>query len=189
MTIILFHGLGSSVKGLYYIYDGKLYNKNDFIKLLEKITNLPEDVVSYIYTFVKNDIKFNLSFYKTLFTKYIYDFSNNYVNNNLVTIDSDGIIYFELGIDVGRHTFIINYNLNFVDNQTIYNINILPIINYDQDTIYLLYERLITTSSLPPYYQQPNGYFIIQDYIGDMVANKYVRIDISSGIIYFNDYI
>ena len=33
MTIILFHGLGSSKKLLNYIYDGKTYNKNDFIKL------------------------------------------------------------------------------------------------------------------------------------------------------------
>jgi predicted esterase len=36
MTIILFHGLGSSKKLLNYIYDGKTYNKNDFIKQLEK---------------------------------------------------------------------------------------------------------------------------------------------------------
>jgi hypothetical protein len=49
--------------------------KNEF-KLLEKIRALPEALVLYIYTFVKNDIKFNLSFYKTLFTKYIYDYSN-----------------------------------------------------------------------------------------------------------------
>ena len=119
----------------------------------------------------------------------IYDFSNNYVNNSLVSIDSNGIIYFELGIDVGRHTFIINYNLNFVDNQSIYNINVLPIVNYNPTTIYLLYERLMITPSLPPYYQQLNGYFIIKDYIGEIVSNKYVEIDISSGIIYFNDYI
>ena len=46
------------------------------IKLLEKIRDLPEDLISHIYTFVDNDIKFNLSFYKTLFTKYIYDYSN-----------------------------------------------------------------------------------------------------------------
>jgi predicted esterase len=37
MTIILFHGLGSSKKLLNYIYNGKKYNKNDFIKLLKKI--------------------------------------------------------------------------------------------------------------------------------------------------------
>ena len=47
------------------------------IKLLEKIRDLPEELVSHIYSFIKNDIKFNLSFYKTLFTKYIYDYSNS----------------------------------------------------------------------------------------------------------------
>jgi hypothetical protein len=46
------------------------------IKLLEKIRDLPEELCLHIYMFVKNDIKFNLSFYKTLFTKYIYDYSN-----------------------------------------------------------------------------------------------------------------
>jgi len=52
----------------------QLYKKE--IRLLEKIRDLPEDLVSHIYLFIKNDIKFNLSFYKTLFTKYIYDYSN-----------------------------------------------------------------------------------------------------------------
>ena len=37
MTIILFHGLGCSKKSINYIYNGKIYNKNNFIKLLEKI--------------------------------------------------------------------------------------------------------------------------------------------------------
>jgi hypothetical protein len=50
------------------------------IKLLTNITKkLPEEIVSYIYSFVNNDIKFNLSHYKSIFTKFIYDFHN--VNN------------------------------------------------------------------------------------------------------------
>lgn len=36
MTIIFFHGLGCSKKSINYIYNGKIYNKNNFIKLLEK---------------------------------------------------------------------------------------------------------------------------------------------------------
>jgi hypothetical protein len=40
MTIILFHGLGSSIKAFNYIYDGKKYNKNNFIQLLKKIDNV-----------------------------------------------------------------------------------------------------------------------------------------------------
>jgi hypothetical protein len=47
------------------------------IKILGKIRDLPEELVSHIYTFLDNDIKFNLSHYKTLFTKYIYDYSNS----------------------------------------------------------------------------------------------------------------
>jgi hypothetical protein len=40
MTIILFHGLGSSTNAINYIYDGKKYNKNNFIQLLKKIDNV-----------------------------------------------------------------------------------------------------------------------------------------------------
>ena len=38
MTIILFHGLGCSKKSINYIYNGKIYNKNNFIKLLHLCT-------------------------------------------------------------------------------------------------------------------------------------------------------
>jgi hypothetical protein len=49
--------------------------KNE-IKLLQNITKkLPEEIVTYIYSFVNNDIKFNLSHYKSVFTKFIYDFN------------------------------------------------------------------------------------------------------------------
>jgi hypothetical protein len=119
----------------------------------------------------------------------IYDYSNNYVNNNLVKIDSNGKIYFSAGINIGSYAFIINYNLNFVDNQLIYNINVLPTIKYIPNTIYLLYERLMVSMSQPPQYQQNiNGYFTIKDYNGDLVLNNYVNID-QSGVIYFNDLI
>ena len=37
MTIIFFYGLGSSKKVINYIYNGKIYNKNNFIKLSEKL--------------------------------------------------------------------------------------------------------------------------------------------------------
>jgi hypothetical protein len=60
----------------------KLVNKEKQLykrekKLLEKIRILlPEELVRYIYSFVNNDIKYDLSFYKRLFTKYIYDSKN-----------------------------------------------------------------------------------------------------------------
>jgi hypothetical protein len=119
----------------------------------------------------------------------IYDFSNNYVSNNLVNINLDGIIYFLPGIDVGQHSFIIDYNLNNVDSQTIYNINVLPILKYSPSNIYLLYDRQQIIYSFTPSYKQLNGYFIIQDYIGDLVFNNYINIDSISGIITFNGFI
>jgi len=69
------HNKNNKEKKRIRIKTEKKIRKNE-IKLLEKISALPEALVLYIYTFVKNDIKFNLSFYKTLFTKYIYDYSN-----------------------------------------------------------------------------------------------------------------
>jgi hypothetical protein len=55
------------------------------IKLLQNITKkLPEEIVTYIYSFVNNDIKFNLSHYKSVFTKFIYDF--NCINNTKIKL-------------------------------------------------------------------------------------------------------
>ena len=51
MTIIFFHGLGCSKKSINYIYNGKIYNKNNFIKLLEKIDTvyIPEIPYTNVY--------------------------------------------------------------------------------------------------------------------------------------------
>jgi hypothetical protein len=51
MTIILFHGLGSSKKQLNYVYDNNKYHKNDFINLLEKIDNvfIPNIPYTHVY--------------------------------------------------------------------------------------------------------------------------------------------
>ena len=51
MTIILFHGLGCSKKSINYFYNGKIYNKNNFIKLLEKIDTvyIPEIPYTNVY--------------------------------------------------------------------------------------------------------------------------------------------
>jgi len=111
------------------------------------------------------------------------------INNNNVFIDLSGIIYFTKGIDVGIHSFIINYNLNNISNQTIYTLNVLPTISYTVNTIYLLYQRNSIDYSQQPIYNQLYGIFTIKDYIGDLILNNYVTIDISSGIITFNDLI
>jgi hypothetical protein len=54
-------------------------------RLLQNITKkLPEEIVTYIYSFVNNDVKFNLSHYKSVFTKFIYDF--NHINNTKIKL-------------------------------------------------------------------------------------------------------
>jgi hypothetical protein len=102
------HNANKKHKKRAYIKEEKKSVKKE-IKLLEKIRNLPEDLVSYIYSFVKNDIKFNLSHYKKIFTKFIYDFNNNnktktnlsmifkdYVHYNYCTYDQTAIVLKEL---------------------------------------------------------------------------------------------
>uniref|UniRef100_A0A6C0KRI5 Uncharacterized protein n=1 Tax=viral metagenome TaxID=1070528 RepID=A0A6C0KRI5_9ZZZZ len=51
-------------------------------KLLERLKEfMPEEIIIMIYEFVDNNIKFNLSFYKQIFQKFIYNFNNNNSNN------------------------------------------------------------------------------------------------------------
>ena len=47
MTIIFFHGLGSSKKQLHYIYNDNKYIKNDFVKQLQKIDNVYIPMIPY----------------------------------------------------------------------------------------------------------------------------------------------
>ena len=56
MTIILFHGLGSSKKLLNYIYHDNKYHKNNFIKLLEKIDTvyIPKIPYTNVYYYSEN---------------------------------------------------------------------------------------------------------------------------------------
>jgi hypothetical protein len=48
MTIIFFHGLGSSKKVINFIYQNEKYNKNDFIKQLEKIDKVYIPEIPYV---------------------------------------------------------------------------------------------------------------------------------------------
>jgi len=57
MTIIFFHGLGSSSKTLKYIYDGKKYNKNNFIQLLKKLDNVYFVDIPYTNILYYSDMK------------------------------------------------------------------------------------------------------------------------------------
>lgn len=45
-------------------------------KILSKIANkLPEDIVKLLYSYVNNNIKFNLSHYKEIFSKFIFNYN------------------------------------------------------------------------------------------------------------------
>ena len=51
--------------------------KNE-IRLLNKIGNLPNELVDYIYLFLDNKIKYNLSYYFQLYKKYIINYNLNH---------------------------------------------------------------------------------------------------------------
>jgi hypothetical protein len=70
----------------------KLICKNEK-KLLANIEKyLPEDIVKLLYSYVNNNIKFNLSHYKEIFTKFIFDY--NTINKlSLGTINKLSLIF------------------------------------------------------------------------------------------------
>jgi len=87
------HNVNKINKKRAYIKEEKRLCRNE-IKLLQTITKfLPEEIVSHIYLFVNNDIKFNLSHYKKIFTKFIYNFNNNKIKKNLFIIFKDYVHY------------------------------------------------------------------------------------------------
>ena len=74
----------------------RIKNIKNEIQLLSKLQNIPQDIIPVLYSYVNNNIKFNLSYYKELFTKYIFDFNSSnklsitfsgYVNYNYCTYD------------------------------------------------------------------------------------------------------
>ena len=66
MTIILFHGLGSSKKALNYIYHDEKYNFNNFIKLLEKIDTVFVPEISHTNVYYYSENKIIKSMYKPI---------------------------------------------------------------------------------------------------------------------------
>lgn len=76
------------MKGLYYIYDGKLYNKNDFIKLLEKIDTIFIPEIPYTNIYYYSDNKIIKSMYKPIDNINYNDLSlDKYITNLYNTID------------------------------------------------------------------------------------------------------
>jgi len=116
----------------------------------------------------------------------IFDISNNYIINNNVYINSQtGQINFTYNINVGIHYFLISYTLNNASNTIIYELIINPSLYYSSLTSNFLYDRPNIEYSNIPIYQQLNGTFTINDYVGNLVYNNQVFIS-NSGIIIFN---
>jgi hypothetical protein len=69
----------------------QIINRKNKLLIIKKETNLlvnikrilPEEIVDHIYSFVSNDIKLNVSHYKTILFKYIFDFN---INKNKIPI-------------------------------------------------------------------------------------------------------
>ena len=121
---------------------------------------------------------------------FIYDFSNNAVQQNAVTINNNtGLITFTNFINVGIYVLNIQYKLSTVSNYFKYYLNVFPIINYYPNPESILYNRENITNSNQPIVKQPGGNFYLYDTSGyKLVRSNMVYID-TSGIIYFANYI
>jgi hypothetical protein len=120
----------------------------------------------------------------------IYDFSGNYkiASNSLVFIDTNGMIYFNPGINAGIYYLNVVYTLNYVSNNFIYYLYIIPTLYYADNNKILLYDRSFITYSTSPAFVS-GGYYTINDIFGSLVTQGLVLIDINTGIIQFNPYI
>lgn len=70
------HKKNKKNKKLIEKHEKKLLEKNEK-KLLIKLNELPQDVIKLLYSYVNNNIKYNLSFYKEIFHKFICPPSEN----------------------------------------------------------------------------------------------------------------
>jgi photosystem II stability/assembly factor-like uncharacterized protein len=105
-------------------------------------------------------------------------------NNKYIDISS-GEIYFYNNLNVGKYIYNIYYTLNYSTGQTIYNLNVLPTFYYTINGITIIYKTI--SASIQPYVNQKYGMFTLQDISGTLVTNNLVKIDISSGIVSFNN--
>ena len=109
------------------------------------------------------------------------------ISNDLILINPiNGIINFKAGINVGIYDLNIIYTLNNISNNFIYQLNILPKLNYNDNNKNILYERNVIINTDIPYYYQQGGIFTIIDNLGSLVNNNQVTINAINGIISFN---
>jgi hypothetical protein len=87
MTIILFHGLGSSKKLMNYIYDNK-YIKNDFVKQLEKIDKVFIPEIPYTHIHYYDEFKIMKPMFKPInFLNYDDLLLDKYITNLYKSLD------------------------------------------------------------------------------------------------------
>lgn len=140
--------------------DKKLICKNEKKLLFNIEKYLPEDIVKLLYSYVNNNIKFNLSHYKEIFTKFIFDY--NTINKlSLGTINKLTLIF-------GGYT---NYKYCTHDKTALTLKDMLNKIPLDKLQKYL-------------YYGTPSKYFNIafpdEPNIQDYISKNYPKNDILS---------
>lgn len=83
----------------------KLLCKNETKLLSNIVKKIPEDIVQLLFTFVNNNIKFNVSHYKEIFSKFIFNYNivvkipvifKDFTNFNYCTYDKTAILLKEM---------------------------------------------------------------------------------------------
>jgi hypothetical protein len=138
----------------------KLVCKNEKKLLFNIEKYLPQDIIRLLYSYVNNNIKFNLSHYKKIFTKFIFDY--NTINKlSLGTINKLSIIF-------GGYT---TYNYCTHDKTALTLKDMLNKIPLDKLQKYL-------------YYGTPSKYFNIafpdEPNIEEYISKNYPKNDILS---------
>ena len=175
--------------GIYYLLIIYTYNNisNKIIFNYNIKPNLLYFSNQMILNFNEIDVLIQPEYYSQRNGKFIInDISNINIANNLVLINEDnGIIAFNNTINVGIYFFNIIYTLNNSSTSIIYELDILPILNYPDVNNQIFYDYSSTLISSEPIYSQYGGIFSINDNYGNLVKNKLVDIDTISGIIIF----
>jgi photosystem II stability/assembly factor-like uncharacterized protein/uncharacterized protein YjbI with pentapeptide repeats len=115
-----------------------------------------------------------------LFT--ILDYVGSIVQQLFVTINTlTGQIQFKTNINVNNYTFRIIYTLNNLSNQQFYNFIVYPNFYYPNNQTFLIYNTDMVSSS--PYFNQPNGLFLIN------LSGSFISINSLTGIISFSNLI
>jgi len=111
---------------------------------------------------------------------------NIFTNENVIINNNTGMITFN-NIYTGVYNFIFSYNLNGSSITTTYTLTVLPFISYDINKITILYSN--TGISQVPYIPYPGGLFSLVDVTSLGFKSSKVSIDLSSGQIFFGNYI